>query len=82
MGSAVTVLAFRCLWSSFNIQFDHDPFDVFICWSTVNCTKNRDIDFLRLFSLGFQRSCIKTEYEKMLETLTSSYPGCLLKVKT
>ena len=35
MGSAVTVLAFQCLWSSFNIQFDHDPFDVFICWSTV-----------------------------------------------
>ena len=35
MGSAVTVLTFQCLCSSFNIQFDRDPFDVFICCSTV-----------------------------------------------
>ena len=34
-GSAVTVLTFQCLCSSFNIQFDRDPFDVFICCSTV-----------------------------------------------
>ena len=35
MGSDVTVLTFQCLCSSFNIQFDRDPFDVFICCSTV-----------------------------------------------
>ena len=34
-GSDVTVLTFQCLCSSFNIQFDHDPFNVFICCSTV-----------------------------------------------
>ena len=36
MGSDVTVLTFQC--SSFNIQFDRDPFgpfDLFICCSTV-----------------------------------------------
>ena len=36
MGSAITVLTFQCLLSSsFNIQFDHDLFDDFICCSTV-----------------------------------------------
>ena len=63
MGSDVTVLTFQCLCSSFNIQFDQDALDVFICCSTIIvknvlmlkvALKNGDIDFLRLFSLGFQ----------------------------
>ena len=33
--SDAMVLTFQCLCSSFNTQFDHDPFDVFICCSTV-----------------------------------------------
>ena len=35
IGSDAVVLTFQCLCSSFNTQFDHDPFDVFICCSTV-----------------------------------------------
>ena len=71
IGSDAMVLTFQCLCSSFNTQFDHDPFDVFICCSTV-ILKNALllkvaqkivtlINFMRLFSLGFQRSCINME---------------------
>ena len=39
LGSDVTVLTFQCLCSSFNIQFNHYPFDVFIRCSTVSYFK-------------------------------------------
>ena len=43
-----------CFYMLFNCYFKE-------CFNAKGRTKNRDIDFLRLFSLGFQRSCIKTE---------------------
>ena len=58
------MLRFNLTFQSFNIQFDRNPFDVFMlfnCYFAKGRTKNRDIDFLKLSSLGFQRSCIKTE---------------------
>ena len=43
-----------CFYMLFNCYFKE-------CFNAKGRTKNRDIDFLRLFSLGFQRSCIKTD---------------------
>ena len=43
-----------CFYMLFNCYFKE-------CFNAKGRTKNRDIDFLTLFSLGFQRSCIKTE---------------------
>ena len=43
-----------CFYMLFNCFFKE-------CFNAKGRTKNRDIVFLKLFSLGFQRSCIETE---------------------